>query len=36
MEPFIQLQGTAAPLPRINIDTDAIIAFDRMAPWLKV
>ena len=26
MEPFIQLQGTAAPLPRINIDTDAIIA----------
>ena len=26
MEPFIRLQGTAAPLPRINVDTDAIIA----------
>lgn len=26
MEPFIQLQGTAAPLPKINVDTDAIIA----------
>lgn len=26
MEPFVHLQGTAAPLPRINVDTDAIIA----------
>ncbi|MGK6306150.1 3-isopropylmalate dehydratase small subunit [Variovorax sp. DT-64] len=26
MEPFIRLQGTAAPLPRVNVDTDAIIA----------
>jgi 3-isopropylmalate/(R)-2-methylmalate dehydratase small subunit len=26
MKPFIQLQGTAAPLPRTNVDTDAIIA----------
>ncbi|MGJ7490490.1 3-isopropylmalate dehydratase small subunit [Variovorax sp. ZT4R33] len=26
MEPFIRLEGTAAPLPRINVDTDAIIA----------
>lgn len=25
MEPFVHLQGTAAPLPRINVDTDAII-----------
>jgi 3-isopropylmalate/(R)-2-methylmalate dehydratase small subunit len=26
MEPFIQLEGAAAPLPRINVDTDALIA----------
>ena len=26
MEPFIQVKGTAAPLPKLNVDTDAIIA----------
>lgn len=26
MQPFIAMQGVAAPMPKINIDTDAIIA----------
>jgi len=26
MEPFVQLKGIAAPLPKVNVDTDAIIA----------
>jgi 3-isopropylmalate/(R)-2-methylmalate dehydratase small subunit len=31
MEKFIRLEGIAAPLPRDNIDTDAIIP----VPWMK-
>jgi len=26
MEPFVKIQGLAAPLPKVNVDTDAIIA----------
>lgn len=31
MEPFIRLAGVAAPLPRDNVDTDAVIP----VPWMK-
>lgn len=31
MEPFTKLEGTAAPLPLVNVDTDKIIP----AKWLK-
>lgn len=30
MEPFIQLQGIAAPLPQLNVGTDAIIAVQHL------
>jgi 3-isopropylmalate/(R)-2-methylmalate dehydratase small subunit len=30
MEPFIRLQGIAAPLPQLNVDTDAIIAVQHL------
>jgi 3-isopropylmalate/(R)-2-methylmalate dehydratase small subunit len=35
MEPFIQLEGIGAPMPKINVDTDAIIAVQHVYTLTK-
>jgi len=35
MEPFVKLQGVAAPLPKVNVDTDAIIAVQHVYTLTK-
>jgi 3-isopropylmalate/(R)-2-methylmalate dehydratase small subunit len=35
MQPFVELQGVAAPLPKVNVDTDAIIAVQHVYSLTK-
>ena len=36
MQPFVAMQGVAAPMPKINVDTDAIIAVQHVYTLSKV